>query len=122
MAQACRTRSARLVGTRRRCSIGLCALPVRSRSRVAWASACGSSSRSSSGTTVRLARVATTTGHNSTSFFHYRRSWPMKILVTDDDLELLELIGFTLRQAGYLIVEAADGEEALAMYHREQPD
>lgn len=46
----------------------------------------------------------------------------MKILVTDDDLELLELIGFTLRQAGYLIVEAADGEEALAMYHREQPD
>ncbi len=46
----------------------------------------------------------------------------MKILVVDDDLELLELVCFTMRQAGYLAVEAADGEEALAIFHREQPD
>ena len=46
----------------------------------------------------------------------------MKILVVDDDLELLGLIGFALRQAGYLVVEAADGGAALAAFQREQPD
>lgn len=46
----------------------------------------------------------------------------MKILVVDDDLELLGLISFALRQAGYLVIEAADGIEALAAFAREQPD
>jgi DNA-binding response OmpR family regulator len=46
----------------------------------------------------------------------------MKILVVDDDLELLGLIGFALRQAGYLVVEASDGGAALAVFEREQPD
>src|SRR5262245_16076383 len=46
----------------------------------------------------------------------------MKILVVDDDLELLGLIGFALRQAGYLVVTAANGQEALATFGREQPD
>ncbi|HEU4325374.1 MAG TPA: response regulator transcription factor [Roseiflexaceae bacterium] len=46
----------------------------------------------------------------------------MKILVADDDLELLGLVGFTLRQAGYLVIEAGDGAEALTVYQREQPD
>ena len=30
----------------------------------------------------------------------------MKILVVDDDLELSSLIGYALRQAGYMVVEA----------------
>lgn len=46
----------------------------------------------------------------------------MKILTVDDDLELLSLIGFALRQAGYLVVEAADGPTAVQMFEREQPD
>ena len=46
----------------------------------------------------------------------------MKILVVDDDLELLGLIGFALRQAGYLVVEADDGAAALSAFAREQPD
>jgi DNA-binding response OmpR family regulator len=46
----------------------------------------------------------------------------MKILVVDDDMELLGLIGFALRQAGYLVIEAADGGAALAAFEREQPD
>ncbi len=46
----------------------------------------------------------------------------MKILVVDDDLELLGLISFALRQAGYLVVQAADGEEALVVFQHEQPD
>jgi DNA-binding response OmpR family regulator len=46
----------------------------------------------------------------------------MKILVVDDDLELLGLIGFALRQAGYLAISATDGGAALATFEREQPD
>ncbi len=46
----------------------------------------------------------------------------MKILVVDDDLALLSLVSFALRQAGYLPVEAADGQGALDAFEREQPD
>jgi DNA-binding response OmpR family regulator len=46
----------------------------------------------------------------------------MKILTVDDDLELLSLIGFALRQAGYLVIEAGDGPTALQIFEREQPD
>jgi DNA-binding response OmpR family regulator len=46
----------------------------------------------------------------------------MKILVVDDDLELLGLIGFALRQAGYLVISAAHGGDALEAFAREQPD
>jgi DNA-binding response OmpR family regulator len=45
----------------------------------------------------------------------------MKILVVDDDLELLNLIAFALRRAGYLVVEAADGPGALRAIDRERP-
>jgi DNA-binding response OmpR family regulator len=46
----------------------------------------------------------------------------MKILVVDDDLELLSLIAFALRQAGYFAVEAADGPAAIAAIETERPD
>jgi DNA-binding response OmpR family regulator len=46
----------------------------------------------------------------------------MKILVVDDDLELLGLIAFVLRQAGYLVVQAEDGPSALAVFDAERPD
>lgn len=46
----------------------------------------------------------------------------MKILVVDDDLELLGLVSFALRQAGYLALEATDGTKALEAFNREQPD
>ncbi len=46
----------------------------------------------------------------------------MKILVVDDDQELRGLIGFALRQAGYLVVDAATGPDALRVFEREQPD
>jgi DNA-binding response OmpR family regulator len=45
----------------------------------------------------------------------------LKILVVDDDLELANLIGYALRQAGYLVVEAADGVAALEAFEREAP-
>ena len=46
----------------------------------------------------------------------------MKILVADDDLDLLSLISFALKQAGYLVIEAKDGKVALAAFERDQPD
>src|SRR5215210_6203267 len=46
----------------------------------------------------------------------------MKILVVDDDVELLGLIAFALRQAGYLAITAAQGGEGLELFEHEQPD
>jgi DNA-binding response OmpR family regulator len=46
----------------------------------------------------------------------------MKVLVADDDADLRELIGFTLAQAGYLVVSAADGPAALRRFAAESAD
>jgi DNA-binding response OmpR family regulator len=46
----------------------------------------------------------------------------MKILVADDDQDLLGLIGFTLSQAGYMIVKASDGAAAIKLFAAEAPD
>jgi len=46
----------------------------------------------------------------------------MKILAADDDRDLRELIGFTLAQAGYLVLKAGDGPTALKMFEEESPD
>jgi len=46
----------------------------------------------------------------------------MKVLVADDDADLLELIAFTLTQAGYLVIRAADGPEAVRRFAEESAD
>jgi DNA-binding response OmpR family regulator len=46
----------------------------------------------------------------------------MKVLIADDDRDLLDLIAFTLSQAGFLAVKAADGSAALALFASEGPD
>ena len=46
----------------------------------------------------------------------------MKVLVVDDDLELIGLIAFALRQNGYLVIEASDGNAGLAAFEEERPD
>jgi DNA-binding response OmpR family regulator len=46
----------------------------------------------------------------------------MKILVVDDDAELLGLISFALRAAGYDVSEATDGIAAMTRFRQEQPD
>ena len=45
-----------------------------------------------------------------------------KILIVDDDPELLRLIAFPLHRAGYETLGATDGEEALAKARKEKPD
>ena len=46
----------------------------------------------------------------------------MKILLVDDDPDLLAVTGFALQQAGFLVVKAVDGTSALDLFEREQPD
>jgi DNA-binding response OmpR family regulator len=46
----------------------------------------------------------------------------VKVLVADDDADLRELIGFTLAQAGYLVVKAGDGPTALRRFEDESAD
>ena len=46
----------------------------------------------------------------------------MKILVADDDLDLLGLVAYSLSLAGYLVVKASDGPGALATFDSESPD
>src|SRR3974390_3091125 len=46
----------------------------------------------------------------------------MKVLISDDDKDLLALIGFTLTQAGYIVIKAADGPTAIRQFQAELPD
>jgi DNA-binding response OmpR family regulator len=46
----------------------------------------------------------------------------MKVLIADDDRDLLSLIAFTLTQASYLVVKAGDGPAAIRAFDEESPD
>ena len=46
----------------------------------------------------------------------------MKILVADDDQDLLDLVAFTLAQSGFLALKATDGRGALRLFTAEVPD
>src|ERR1700683_3491159 len=45
-----------------------------------------------------------------------------KILVADDESHILHVVSLKLRNAGYEVVTASDGQEALEMAQTEQPD
>lgn len=45
-----------------------------------------------------------------------------KILVVDDEEHILELIKFNLESAGYQVVTAENGEDALRLCSEEKPD
>ena len=44
------------------------------------------------------------------------------VLAADDDEDILELIAFRLERSGYTVLQARDGEEALELARRSQPD
>jgi DNA-binding response OmpR family regulator len=46
----------------------------------------------------------------------------MKILVVDDDPDLLSLVGFALTQSGFVVVKAIDVPSALQVFAAESPD
>jgi two-component system alkaline phosphatase synthesis response regulator PhoP len=45
-----------------------------------------------------------------------------KILIAEDEPDIRELVAFTLRFAGYEVVTAANGEEAVQLAVKEMPD
>ncbi|HPU55188.1 MAG TPA: response regulator, partial [Verrucomicrobiota bacterium] len=45
-----------------------------------------------------------------------------KILVVDDEPEMVELVELNLRQAGYQVITASDGAEALTKARSDPPD
>jgi len=47
---------------------------------------------------------------------------PRKILVVEDELEIIKLVRAYLEKAGYLVVAATDGEQALSVFRHERPN
>src|ERR1051325_5693935 len=47
---------------------------------------------------------------------------PQTILVVDDERDIVELVRYNLTQAGYRVVSAMDGRQAVDMARRERPD
>jgi DNA-binding response OmpR family regulator len=45
-----------------------------------------------------------------------------KILIAEDERDILDLIIFTLEFGGYDVVPTSNGEDALEMVHKEKPD
>ena len=45
----------------------------------------------------------------------------IKILLVDDEPDILEIVGYNLSQEGYKIVTASNGKEAVLMAKRERP-
>jgi DNA-binding response OmpR family regulator len=46
----------------------------------------------------------------------------MKALIVDDDLALADVVSFTMRRAGYEVINAYDGQSALELWETEEPD
>ena len=46
----------------------------------------------------------------------------MKVLIADDDFDLLGLIAFTLEHAGFFVIKASDGKAALQLFNEQGPD
>jgi two-component system alkaline phosphatase synthesis response regulator PhoP len=44
------------------------------------------------------------------------------ILIADDDLEIQELLKFTLENEGYQVISTSDGEEAIRKIYEMKPD
>jgi DNA-binding response OmpR family regulator len=45
-----------------------------------------------------------------------------KILLVDDEINLVDPLAYSLKEKGYDVVTAYSGDEALSMYEREEPD
>src|SRR5919202_39051 len=46
----------------------------------------------------------------------------MKVLVVDNDADLVDLMDYALRRTGYSVVAAVDGQQALRQWEAESPD
>ncbi len=46
----------------------------------------------------------------------------MKVLIVDDEIDILDLLEYNLEQEGFQVVKAMDGEEAIKVANTEHPD
>ncbi len=46
----------------------------------------------------------------------------MKVLIADDDIDLVDLMSYALRREGYTVLAAMDGQQALARWASDRPD
>lgn len=46
----------------------------------------------------------------------------MKVLIADDDVDILDIVAYTLRRAGYTVTTAIDGKQAIQRWESDQPD
>ena len=44
-----------------------------------------------------------------------------KVLIIEDEKDIRELVGYNLREEGFLVVEAGDGETGLTFAKKERP-
>jgi DNA-binding response OmpR family regulator len=58
----------------------------------------------------------------SLTVFGYTICMSQRILVVDDDKSIVKVLDAYLREAGYQVLAAHDGEAALHLLHREKPD
>lgn len=47
---------------------------------------------------------------------------PIKVLIIEDDANIVELIQLYMDKAGYSYISASDGEEGLELFYSESPD
>ncbi len=47
---------------------------------------------------------------------------PKRILIVDDELDLVKVTGFRLKKAGYQVLISVDGRQALELIQKDPPD
>ncbi len=47
---------------------------------------------------------------------------PKKILIVDDEKDIVDLIGYNLEKEGFVTIKAYDGENALKLVKAKRPD
>jgi two-component system alkaline phosphatase synthesis response regulator PhoP len=53
--------------------------------------------------------------------FTFMKKKEIKILLVDDEQDILEIVSYNLKQEGYIIVTASNGREAIAVAKKERP-
>ena len=60
--------------------------------------------------------------YSTTEYSKYNKAMPKKILLIDDEPEILEICRDYLKASGYDVVTAKDGLQGLSSFHREKPE
>src|SRR5204863_4453405 len=61
-------------------------------------------------------------GHVRPELEEMARPMPKRVLICDDEPYIVESVSYVVRKAGFDVVTAEDGEQALEAAHREKPD